>query len=65
MARAGLGMKAEAVASAAGVSYPTLNRFENGQPVAADSSAAIRQALESAGAQFSARGARVTVSVPD
>lgn len=65
MARAGLGMKAEALASAAGVSYPTLNRLEKGQSVTDESAAAIAKALRDAGAQFSARGARVSVSVPD
>jgi transcriptional regulator with XRE-family HTH domain len=53
MARAGLGMTAEAVAAAAGVSKVTLSDFEVGKRSPHPRTlAAIRTALESAGVEF-------------
>jgi transcriptional regulator with XRE-family HTH domain len=53
MARAGLGMTAQAVAAAAGVSKVTLSDFEIGKRSPHPRTlAAIRTALESAGVEF-------------
>jgi transcriptional regulator with XRE-family HTH domain len=53
MARAGLGMTAEACAAAAGVSKVTLSDFEVGKRSPHPRTlAAIRAALESAGVEF-------------
>lgn len=65
MARAGLGLGAQELADQAGVSYPTLNRFEKGETLSADSVGKIAAALERAGAAFSSRAGRVGVTVPN
>ena len=67
MARAGLGLSAADLAKLAGVSYPTLNRFEMGkpEPVSAEAKAKLREALEAGGAQFSAKSHRLGVTVPE
>lgn len=64
MARAGLGLGAQGLADQAGVSYPTLNRFEKGETISADNVAKIEAALDGAGAGFTRRGGRVGVTVP-
>lgn len=65
MARVGLGLKVEELAAAAGVSYPTLNRLEKGDAVAAASRAKVMRVLLEAGAEFSYRSKRLGVAVPD
>lgn len=53
MARAALQWSVERAAEAAGVSYRTILRFENGQrDIQPELIAAIRQAYEAAGARF-------------
>lgn len=64
MARAALNLRAADLAEAAGLSRPTVARFEMGQPVDVSSITAMRAALERAGAQFSQRSGRVGVTVP-
>ncbi|MEM1051147.1 MAG: transcriptional regulator [Pseudomonadota bacterium] len=64
MARAGLGLGAQELADLAGVSYPSLNRFEVGASVKPETAGLIKAALVEAGAQFTARSQRVGVSVP-
>ena len=63
LARPSLGAKE--LAKRAGVSYPSLHRFEAGQSVTDDTRGKLEQALLDAGAQFSRRGGRVSVTVPD
>ncbi len=65
MARNGLGWKAQELADRAGVSYPTLHRFESGQVIADDSRAKIEEALTEAGALFTRRGGRIGTTVPE
>ena len=57
MARAGLQWKVKQLASAAGVSAPTIVRFEGGRsmPIPATLKT-LRQAFEAAGVEFSADG---------
>lgn len=64
MARAGLGLGSQELADLAGVSYPTLNRLEKGDPVSAETLAQVKGALMLAGAQFTARSDRLGVTVP-
>lgn len=64
MARAGIGWKAQELAERAGVSYPSVHRFEAGQAVAADTRAKLEKALLDAGAEFSTRAGRIGVTVP-
>ena len=64
MARAGIGWKAQELADRAGVSYPSVHRFEAGQPVAEGTRAKLAKALTDAGAQFSQRAGRIGVTVP-
>ena len=64
MARAGIGLGAKELAQLAGVSYPTVNRFEKGESVAQASVDALEGALADKGARFSARAGRITVSTP-
>lgn len=56
MARAGLRWTAQELATAAGVGYATVARFETGQNAHPDSVAAIRVALEGGGATFIGTG---------
>lgn len=67
MARAGLGLSATDLAERAGVSYPTLNRFEKGKPeqVSGKIREQLERVLREAGAEFGQRGGRVSVSVSD
>lgn len=65
MARCGLGWKSQELASRAGVSYPSVHRFEAGQTVAADTLAKLEQVLVAAGVQFTRRSGRVGVTVPE
>ena len=65
MARAGLGLGAQELATLAEVSYPSLNRFEKGERVSDATVESIRGALEKAGAQFSRRAGRVGATVPE
>ena len=65
MARAGLGWKAQELAEKAGVSYPTVHRFEAGQTVADGTRDKLEKVLSDAGAQFTRRAGRVGVSVVD
>lgn len=65
MARVGLGLGAQELADLAGVSYPSLNRFEGGATVKGETARLIQVALEDAGASFSRRAKRVTASVPE
>lgn len=64
MARAGLGIAPQELADLAGVSYPTLNRFEKGAQVSQESVDAIREALVYEGATFNASGGMLVTSVP-
>lgn len=63
MARAGLGWGAQELAANAGVSYPTIHRFESGSDIAAESLSKIELALTTAGAMFSRKSGRVGVTV--
>lgn len=65
MARSGLGWQAKELAARAGVSYPSLHRFEAGQSVADGTRAKLEKALGDAGAQFTRRAGRVGVTVPE
>lgn len=65
MARCGLGWKSQELAERAGVSYPTLHRFEAGQTVADETRAKLEEALSAAGVQFSRRAGRVGVTLPE
>ena len=65
MARAGIGWRAQDLASAAGVGYATVARFEAGAAIAPDSLVKLVQALTDAGASFSAGKGRVGVTVPE
>jgi DNA-binding XRE family transcriptional regulator len=64
MARCGLGWQAKELAERAGVSYPSVHRFESGQVVAEDTRDKLAAALVNAGAQFVARSGRVGVTIP-
>lgn len=65
MARSGLGWQAKELAERAGVSYPSLHRFEAGQAVADETRDKLERALAGAGAQFSRRSGRIGVTVPE
>lgn len=65
MARVGLGLSADNLSEKSGVSRVTIARFESGNPVAATSATAILSALADAGADFTRRGGRVGVTVPE
>lgn len=64
MARAGLGLGAQELADLAGVSYPSLNRFEGGASVRSETVDLIKEALAKAGAKFAGDAERVEASVP-
>jgi len=65
MARAGLGWRASDLAAAAGVGTATVARFELGETVAEKSIAAMRGALETAGAEFIDQNGRTGATVAD
>ena len=65
MARCGLALEAKELAARAGVTYMTLRRLERGEKVSAATAASVKSALEEAGAAFSSRAGRVSVSVPE
>lgn len=65
MARTALNMRAADLATAAGLSRPTVARFEMGQTVDAASVAAMQTALEDRGAKFLEPKGRVGVTVPE
>lgn len=65
MARCGLGWKSHELAERAGVSYPTLHRFEAGQVVADETRAKLEKALSNAGVQFTRRAGRIGITVPE
>lgn len=65
MARCGLGWKSQELAKRAGVSYPSVHRFESGQSVAEDTRDNLERALSGAGVRFSVRAGRIGVTVPD
>lgn len=64
MARCGLGWKSQRLAEEAGVSYPSLHRFEAGQAVADETRAKLENALLDAGVLFTQRSGRVGVTIP-
>lgn len=65
MARAGLGWGAKELAERAGVSYPTIHRFESGQSINQDSLRKVANCLVGAGANFTVKSGRRIVSVPE
>jgi transcriptional regulator with XRE-family HTH domain len=65
MARCGLGWQAKELAERAGVSYPSVHRFEAGQSVADETRDKLMKALTEAGASFSRPSRRVGVTVPE
>ena len=65
MARSGLGWKSQELADRAGVSYPSVHRFEAGHTVADETRDKLVQALTEAGALFSAGKGRLGVTVPE
>lgn len=65
MARTGLGWKSQELADRAGVSYPSVHRFEAGQTVADETRSKLIKALADGGALFSEGKGRVDVSVPE
>ncbi len=65
MARVGLGWRGKDLAERAGVGQATLARFELGETIAEASRAKIEKALADAGVQFTDRGGRIGVSVPE
>ena len=65
MARTGLGWSAHDLATAAGVGYATVARFETGGTINAASLAALNDALAGAGASLLAKGDLVGVMVPE
>lgn len=65
MARVGLGWSAHDLAQRAAVGYATVARFETGATIREEVAAKIENALSEAGAQFSRRGGRVGVTVPE
>jgi len=64
MARAALKWSLTDLAEASGVGRATAARFELGQAVEPEKVAAMREALEGAGAQFIRRTGRVGVTMP-
>ena len=58
MARCGLGWQAKELAERAGVSYPSVHRFEAGQSVS-------EETLIFAGVKFARRSGQVAVWVPE
>lgn len=65
MARCGLKLSAQELADRAGVGRMTVVRIEADRNVEADALDRVALALKNAGAQFSNRGGRVSVSVPE
>ncbi|GAA5049753.1 hypothetical protein GCM10023208_08190 [Erythrobacter westpacificensis] len=65
MARVGLGLSPQELASRAGVHYITLRRLEAGESVSEDTRDKIEGALSDAGATFSKRGGRIGATVPE
>ena len=65
MARAALRWSLDDLTTAADVGRATISRFEMGGSVGEKPVTAMRLAMEKAGAKFSRRGDRVSVSVPD
>ena len=65
MARAGLGWSAADLADKAGLTRETVARFESGAKLADASIAAVRRALEDAGADFLQISGKVGVAVPE
>lgn len=65
MARAGLGWSAADLADKAGLTRETVARFEGGAKLADASIAALRRALEDAGADFLQISGKVGVAVPE
>lgn len=65
MARVGLNLSGRDFAKLAGVGYATLARFESGADIGDETKAKIVSALAERGAQFSKRGGRIGVTVPE
>lgn len=65
MARAGLGWSAGELAGKAGLARETVSRFEAGGKMSEASIAALRKALEGAGADFLQISGKVGVVVPE
>jgi DNA-binding LacI/PurR family transcriptional regulator len=65
MARNGLNISGRDLAKLAGVGYATVARFEAGSNIAPETRYKLQQALAEAGAAFSRRSGRVSVSVPE
>ena len=65
MARAALDWTIQELASAAGVNYSTIVRFEGGANIHLRSQYKIAHALNKGGAEFFSAAGRVSVSVPD
>lgn len=65
MARAALKWSLTDLAEASGVGRATAARFELGQSVEPERIAAMRTALENAGAHFVRRSGRVGVTIPE
>lgn len=65
MARAGLGWSARDLAERAGVGSATVARFETGTPSEPETIRKLSDTLTEAGARFSQRAGRVSVTVPE
>jgi len=65
MARAGLGWSAGDLAEKAGLTRETVARFEGGNKLSDASIAAMRDALQAAGAAFLQISGKVGVAVPE
>lgn len=65
MARVGLKWTTDDLAAKAGVGRMTVARFERGDSVAGSSVDKMRVALEGAGANFTQKGGKVGVAVPE
>ena len=65
MARLGLNISGRDLAALAGLGYATIARFESGADINDESRSKIAKALETAGAEFSRRAGRISVSVPE
>lgn len=65
MARAGLNVSGRDLAKLAGVGYATLARFEAGSEITDETRAKLAMALAQAGAAFSKRASRLSVTVPE
>lgn len=65
MARSGLNISGRELADLSGVGYATIARFEAGSNITDENRAKLAKALQKAGANFSRRSGRASVSVPE